>query len=238
MAKAFAVGIKQGKFCIEVADVPGFYVNRCLAPMMAEVGPLFRDGVTPEQLDKAIKSMGMPVGPVTLLDEVGADVGLHVQHTMLADGSMGGRMAGADPGMLQTMVDKGWLGRKTGKGFFVYEKAAPKSSRLGEVLLRPPPRKRPRRGRGAAARPPPRKRPRRGRGAAARPPPPKRPRHGAAATFIRGRPPRNNTGTRARRRRPTRRRSTSSRKRSKRRSLGCRTRRSRTATCRASSTRP
>ena len=222
MAKAFAVGIKQGKFCIEVADVPGFYVNRCLAPMMAEVGPLFRDGVTPEQLDKAIKSMGMPVGPVTLLDEVGADVGLHVQHTMLADGSMGGRMAGADPGMLQTMVDKGWLGRKTGKGFFVYEKAAPKSSRLGEVLLRPPPRKRPRRGRGAAA----------------RPPPPKRPRHGAAATFIRGRPPRNNTGTRARRRRPTRRRSTSSRKRSKRRSLGCRTRRSRTATCRASSTRP
>ena len=222
MAKAFAVGIKQGKFCIEVADVPGFYVNRCLAPMMAEVGPLFRDGVTPEQLDKAIKSMGMPVGPVTLLDEVGADVGLHVQHTMLADGSMGGRMAGADPGMLQTMVDKGWLGRKTGKGFFVYEKAAPKSSRLGEVLLRPPPRKRPRRGRGAAA----------------RPPPPKRPRHGAAATFIRGRPPRNNTGTRARRRRPTRRRSTSSRKRSKRRSSDCRTRRSRTATCRASSTRP
>ena len=54
MSKAFAVGIKQGKTCIEVADVPGFYVNRALAPMMAEVAPLFEDGVTPKQLDEAI----------------------------------------------------------------------------------------------------------------------------------------------------------------------------------------
>ena len=121
MAAAFAVGIKQGKFCIEVKDVPGFYVNRCLAPMMAELAPLFQDGVKPKQLDEAILDLGMPVGPVTLIDEVGADVGLHVQHTMLADETMGGRMAGADPAMLQAVVDKGWLGRKSGKGFFVYD---------------------------------------------------------------------------------------------------------------------
>ena len=87
MAKAFAGGIKQGKTCIEVADVPGFYVNRALAPMMAEVG---------------------------------ADVGLHVQHTMLADATMGCRMAGAKPEMLQHLVDQNWRGRKDGKGFFVY----------------------------------------------------------------------------------------------------------------------
>ena len=92
MSKAFAVGIKQGKTCIEVADVPGFYVNRALAPMMAEVAPLFEDGVTPKQLDEAILDLGMPVGPITLLDEVGADVGLHVQHTMLAHSTMGSRM--------------------------------------------------------------------------------------------------------------------------------------------------
>jgi len=121
LATAFAVGIKQGKFCVEVADVPGFYVNRCLAPMMAEVGPLFADGVTPKQLDDAILDLGMPVGPVTLVDEVGADVGIHVQHTMLADPTMGNRMAGADPVMMQGMVDKGWLGRKSGKGFFLYD---------------------------------------------------------------------------------------------------------------------
>ncbi|KAH8097362.1 enoyl-CoA hydratase [Aureococcus anophagefferens] len=89
MAAAFAVGIKQGKFCIEVKDVPGFYVNRCLAPMMAELAPLFQDGVEPKQLDEAILDLGMPVGPVTLIDEA--------------------------------VVDKGWLGRKSGKGFFVYD---------------------------------------------------------------------------------------------------------------------
>ena len=121
MSKAFAVGIKQGKTCIEVADVPGFYVNRALAPMMAEVAPLFEDGVTPKQLDEAILDLGMPVGPITLLDEVGADVGLHVQHTMLADSTMGSRMAGAKPEMLQHLVDQNWKGRKDGKGFFIYK---------------------------------------------------------------------------------------------------------------------
>ena len=121
MSKAFGVGIKQGKTCIEVADVPGFYVNRALAPMMAEVAPLFEDGVTPKQLDEAILDLGMPVGPITLLDEVGADVGLHVQHTMLADATMGSRMAGAKPEMLQHLVDQNWKGRKDGKGFFIYK---------------------------------------------------------------------------------------------------------------------
>ena len=64
--------------------------------------------------------------------QVGADVGLHVQHTMLADETMGNRMAGADPQMLQTMVDKGWLGRKSGKGFYTYsgKKKAPNQEAL------------------------------------------------------------------------------------------------------------
>mmetsp|Transcript_17427 Transcript_17427/g.70029 ORF Transcript_17427/g.70029 Transcript_17427/m.70029 type:complete len:795 (+) Transcript_17427:83-2467(+) len=130
LAKAFEVGIKQGKTCIEVKDVPGFYVNRALSPMMAEIKPLFEDGVDPMRLDEAILDLGMPVGPVTLLDEVGADVALHVQTTMVNDVTMGDRMAGADPAMLQAVVDKGWLGRKTGKGFFLYGgKSGKKSSK-------------------------------------------------------------------------------------------------------------
>ena len=104
---------------IAVKDVPGFYVNRCLAPMLAEVFPLFEDGVTPGALDKAMKSMGMPVGPVTLIDEVGADVGLHVTETMVADPTMGCRMNGADPVQMKAFVDNGWLGKKSGKGFFM-----------------------------------------------------------------------------------------------------------------------
>ena len=103
MSKAFGVGIKQGKTCIEVADVPGFYVNRALAPMMAEVAPLFEDGVTPKQLDEAILDLGMPVGPITLLDEVGADVGWHVQHTMLADSTMGSEDGRGQAGNVATL---------------------------------------------------------------------------------------------------------------------------------------
>ena len=121
LCKAFDAGIKQGKYCIEVADVPGFYVNRCLAPMMAEMIPLLKEGVKPTQLDEAITNMGMPVGPITLIDEVGIDVAMHVQNTMCSDKTMGNRMYGADPNVLQTMIDKGWLGRKSGKGFFIYD---------------------------------------------------------------------------------------------------------------------
>merc|ERR1711939_181125 len=73
-ARAVALGTKQGKTCIVVKDVPGFYVNRCLGPFLVEVSALVCDGVPLEKLDKAVKNFGMPVGPVTLADEVGIDV--------------------------------------------------------------------------------------------------------------------------------------------------------------------
>jgi enoyl-CoA hydratase/long-chain 3-hydroxyacyl-CoA dehydrogenase len=60
------VGSRQGKTPIFVKDVPGFYVNRCLAPFMVETTALVQDGVDLEKLDKAMKSYGMPVGPITL----------------------------------------------------------------------------------------------------------------------------------------------------------------------------
>ena len=126
---AFEVGIAQGKTCILVKDVPGFYVNRALSPMMAEIKPLFADGVDPLRLDEAILDLGMPVGPITLLDEVGADVALHVQTTMVNDPTMHDRMDGADPQMLQAIVDNGWLGRKAGKGFFLYDNKNSKSKK-------------------------------------------------------------------------------------------------------------
>jgi enoyl-CoA hydratase/long-chain 3-hydroxyacyl-CoA dehydrogenase len=70
-ATAFEVGTKQGKTCIVVKDVPGFYVNRCLGPFLVEVSALIKDGVPLETLDKTMKKFGMPVGPITLADEVG-----------------------------------------------------------------------------------------------------------------------------------------------------------------------
>lgn len=121
IATAYEVGAKQGKTCIVVKDVAGFYVNRCLGPYMVEVASLLKDGVGLEQLDKAILKFGMPVGPITLADEVGIDVSAHVG-TFLGNADLGVRMEGGDASLMQTMVDKGFLGKKSGKGFYQYGK--------------------------------------------------------------------------------------------------------------------
>jgi len=118
-ATAFEVGTKQGKTCILVKDVPGFYVNRCLGPFLVEVSALIQDGVPPEKLDKALKNFGMPVGPVTLADEVGIDVVSHVAR-FLSNADLGVRMEGGNISLMEKMIDKGWLGKKSGKGFYAY----------------------------------------------------------------------------------------------------------------------
>jgi len=115
---AVDVGLRQGKTVIVVKDVPGFYVNRCLGPFMVESIALLNEGVAPEALDKALKKFGFPVGPITLADEVGIDVATHVA-TFLGD-KLQNRMQGANPETMKSMVAAGLLGRKTGKGFFVY----------------------------------------------------------------------------------------------------------------------
>jgi enoyl-CoA hydratase/long-chain 3-hydroxyacyl-CoA dehydrogenase len=58
LATAFAVGTRQGKTCVVVKDVPGFYVNRCLGPILAEVSALVKEGVRLEELDGAMKDFG------------------------------------------------------------------------------------------------------------------------------------------------------------------------------------
>jgi enoyl-CoA hydratase / long-chain 3-hydroxyacyl-CoA dehydrogenase len=113
------VGGRQGKTPIFVKDVPGFFVNRCLSPFSVEVGALVMEGVGLEMLDKSMKSYGMPVGPITLSDEVGIDISYHVGQFM-SKADLGVRMAGGNPEMMKAMLDKGWLGRKSGKGFYLY----------------------------------------------------------------------------------------------------------------------
>jgi len=101
-----------------VKDVPGFYVNRSLGPYMDETSALIRDGVDPIQLDKAIKQFGFPMGPITLADQVGIDVGYKVQHYLTEH--LGVRMQGGDTKFLKKLVDEKILGKKSGAGFFVY----------------------------------------------------------------------------------------------------------------------
>lgn len=119
-AAAFEVGTKQGKTCIEVKDVPGFYVNRCLGPFLVEVSALIKDGVQLDTLDKATKSFGMPVGCLTLADNVGLDVAGKVA-TFLANADLGDRMSGGDVSLMGKMLEKGWYGKKSGQGFYTYK---------------------------------------------------------------------------------------------------------------------
>ncbi|ETV99893.1 fatty acid oxidation complex, alpha subunit, mitochondrial [Aphanomyces invadans] len=116
-ARAVDVGLRQGKTCIVVKDVPGFYVNRCLGPYIAETLALVESGVDMERLDKLITKWGLPVGPITLADEVGVDVAAHVNHTLSA--ALGVRMKGGNPAVFQDLIAAGLLGKKTGKGFYV-----------------------------------------------------------------------------------------------------------------------
>lgn len=121
-AAAVDVGLRQGKTVVVVKDVPGFYVNRSLGPYMSEVTALVMDGVDPERIDKALKGFGFPVGPVTLADEVGIDVAGHVQEFL--GEHLGVRMQSNHEiakTVLPTFIEKGLLGRKSGKGFFEYD---------------------------------------------------------------------------------------------------------------------
>jgi len=126
-AAAMEVGSRQGKTPIFVKDVPGFFVNRCLSPFMSEVTALVFEGVDLTVLDKSMRSFGMPVGPITLCDEVGIDISAHVG-SFMAKADLGVRLNGGRTELMHMMVEKGWLGRKSGKGFFLYPKDAKKGA--------------------------------------------------------------------------------------------------------------
>jgi 3-hydroxyacyl-CoA dehydrogenase / enoyl-CoA hydratase / 3-hydroxybutyryl-CoA epimerase len=122
---AVAYGKRLGKTVIVVNDSPGFYTTRTLAAYLNEAGVLLDDGARVEAIDRALTNFGFPVGPITLMDEVGIDVGGKVG-AVLAE-AFGARIAPSDG--MHRVVGSGRTGRKGRKGFYQYDSAGKK----GEV---------------------------------------------------------------------------------------------------------
>ncbi|MEE2889074.1 MAG: 3-hydroxyacyl-CoA dehydrogenase NAD-binding domain-containing protein [Planctomycetota bacterium] len=131
---ALALARKLGKYPIIVKDSPGFLVNRLLCPYLDAASRLLQRGVSGTTIDHVARSHGLPMGPFRLMDEVGLDIGMEVQETLEA---AFGERASASP-LLAKMVDRGWLGRKSGSGFYLHHgHKAVWNQRLGDLLDSP-----------------------------------------------------------------------------------------------------
>jgi 3-hydroxyacyl-CoA dehydrogenase/enoyl-CoA hydratase/3-hydroxybutyryl-CoA epimerase len=124
IATSVEYGKKIGKFPIVVNDGVGFYTSRILSPYMNEASFILEEGAPVEALDRAMIDFGFPVGPMTLLDEVGIDVAAKVGKIMLE--AFGARLN--PPSSMEQLIKNDRLGRKSKKGFYQYV-----TTRKGEI---------------------------------------------------------------------------------------------------------
>ncbi len=129
LATAFAAGRAQGKTPIIVGDAPGFYTTRILSLYMNEALVMLGEGVGVREIDRAMRDFGFPVGPITLLDEVGIDVGAKINKVLKEPFAVRGITLSTQG---EALVEAGFLGRKNGKGFYVYGEGAGKGKQKGD----------------------------------------------------------------------------------------------------------
>ncbi len=129
-ATALEFGIKQGKTCIVVKDCPGFYTTRILIPMLNESMKLMEEGAEIKSIDAAMKQFGYPVGPVTLVDELGIDVAAHVARGEVRKLFEARGLKGSDG--YTRLFEHGFKLIKSNKGFDVFYSS--KTGLLGNFL--------------------------------------------------------------------------------------------------------
>ncbi len=117
VATVVAVGRTMGKTVIVVNDGPGFFTSRVLGAMLNEASWMLAEGADIAQVDQAMIRWGWPVGPFALLDEVGLDVSRHAGEVVR--NALGDRITA--PPVIARMVDDRRLGRKSKRGFYLYE---------------------------------------------------------------------------------------------------------------------
>ncbi len=119
VASCYQLGIRQKKTVIVVNDGPGFYVNRILSPYTNECLLMIDEGIAIDAIDKAMIKLGFPVGPISLLDEVGLDIAAHITDSFR-------EFAAAKPGFVVSdavvrMYQDGRSGKKNRMGFYRYD---------------------------------------------------------------------------------------------------------------------
>lgn len=141
VTKGCAFSSAINRFPLPTKSSPGFLVNRVLAPYLMEAITMHLEGVSIEALDAAAIRFGMPMGPIELADVVGLDVCMNVAET-LAKGDVT-----AQRELLQGMIDKKHLGKKTDQGFYTWKKGkadrekrdlnSPYGDELADRLMKP-----------------------------------------------------------------------------------------------------
>lgn len=130
-ATCVQTGITQGKHVIVVKDGPGFYTTRILAPFINEAMVLLEEGGEIREIDQAMRQFGFAVGPITLLDEVGIDVGAHVSQVLAPLFTWRGIRTSSSS---ETILHAGYKGRKNKKGFYIYDGGRGRTNKLMNKL--------------------------------------------------------------------------------------------------------
>lgn len=126
--------VRLGKAPVRVQDSPGFVVNRVLMPYFGEALELLRGGMRVQVIDEALRRFGMARGPLEVLDQVGLDVAAHAARALRP--IFGDRLPGGE--VLEKMQSLGWLGVKSGTGFYRYGRGKPRANDAVLSLVRDP----------------------------------------------------------------------------------------------------